>query len=237
MSRLHRPAMRELIEDIVAGEPAPGEMLPREVDLAERFQVSRGVVRECLRGLEERGIVRVKHGHGATVTEPLDWDVLDPDVLGAILGTPQGHELEAEAIECQRLLEVEAAGLAAERAQHRDLAALTAAVERMVDAAGKAARSRAAIDRFHDADLQFHRAVVRAAGNRAISRMSQPLHRALALAVRRHGDASELRHTVGEHHRILAAVAAGNSAAAREAMAAHLSSQVRQPLGSRRARG
>lgn len=225
MSRLHRTAMRELLEDIVSGDLGAGEMLPRELDLAERFQVSRGVVRECLRGLEERGVVRVKHGRGATVTERPDWDVFDPDVLEVLLESPQGDELEAEAMECQRLLEVEAAGLAAQRAQDRDLAELTGAVERMVDAAGHAQRNPAAIDRFYDADLDFHRAVVRASRNRAIGRMSRPLHRALAIAARRRGDVSELPHTVGEHHRILAAVAAGNAQAARDAMAAHLSTR------------
>src|SRR5918999_39849 len=141
MSRLHRTAMRELLDDIVGGAVPPGEMLPREVDLVERFGVSRGVVRECIRGLEERGVVRVKHGRGATVTEPPDWDVFDPDVLEALLRSPDGDALEAEAIECQRLLEVEAAGLAAQRARDEDLAALTDAVARMKGAAGHAARS------------------------------------------------------------------------------------------------
>lgn len=225
MSRLHRTALRELLEDIVSGDLAPGAMLPRETDLAERFHVSRGVARECLRGLEERGVVRVKHGRGATVTEPADWDVFDPDVLEALLGSQQGDELEAEAIECQRLLEVEAAGLAAQRAQDRDLAELTSAVERMVDAAGHTERSPAAVDRFYDADLDFHRAVVRASGNRAIGRMSRPLHRALSVAARRRGNVAELPLTVGEHHRILAAVADGNAQAARDAMAAHLSNR------------
>lgn len=225
MSRLHRVPLRELLEDIVSGDLAPGAMLPRETDLAERFHVSRGVARECIRGLEERGVVRVKHGRGATVTEPPEWDVFDPDVLEALLGSPQGDELEAEAMECQRLLEVEAAGLAAQRAHDRDLAELTGAVERMVDAAGHAERGPAAIDRFYDADLDFHRAVVRASGNRAIGRMSQPLHRALSVAARRRGHVAELPVTVGEHHRILAAVADGNAQAARDAMAAHLSNR------------
>jgi DNA-binding FadR family transcriptional regulator len=227
MSRLHRNAMRELLEDIAGGDIAPGEMLPRETDLVERFGVSRGVVRECLRGLEERGVVRVKHGRGATVTEPADWDVFDPDVLEAVLASPQGGELEAEAVECQRLLEVEAAGLAAERANDGDLDALSGAVERMADAAGHAGRSRAALERFYDADLDFHRAVVGASGNRAIGRMSLPLHRALAVAARRRGDPSELPRTITEHRRIVKAVTAGDATAAREAMAAHLSPRKR----------
>ena len=225
--------MRELLDDIAGGVVAPGEMLQREVDLAERFQISRGVVRECIRGLEERGVVQVKHGRGATVTELPEWDVFDPDVLEAMLGSPHGDALEAEAIECQRLLEVEAAGLAAERAQEDDLTALGGAIERMADAAGRAARVPAAVDRFHEADLDFHRAIVRAAGNRAIGRMSGPLHRALAVAARRRGDVSALDDAVGAHRRILSAVAAGDANAAREAMAAHLADRDRSRDGPR----
>jgi GntR family transcriptional regulator, galactonate operon transcriptional repressor len=107
----------------------------------------------------------------------------------------------------------------------------------MADAAGHAARSQAAVERFFDADLDFHRAVVGASGNRAIGRMSLPLHRALGIAARRRGDLSELPRTIAEHRRIVEAVAAGDSPAAREAMAAHLSprkrSKARRRVGRR----
>ncbi|MGH2944878.1 MAG: FadR/GntR family transcriptional regulator [Solirubrobacteraceae bacterium] len=215
--------MTELLRDIAVGDFPPGAMLPREVDLVQRFGISRGVVRECLRGLEERGVVLVKHGRGATVTEPSEWDVFDPDVLAALLESPQGDDFEAESLECQRLLEVEAAALAAQRADEHDVAALTSSVERMEKAAGQAGRSRAAADRFHEADIDFHRAVVRASGNRAIGRLTRPLHRALATAAQRRGDGSELECSVDEHRRILDAVAEGDAEAARKAMAAHLS--------------
>ena len=214
--------MRELLDDVTAGEVAPGELLPREVDLVERFNVSRGVVRECLRGLEERGIVRVKHGVGATVNEPYDWDVLDPDVIDALLRSPHAGALEAEASECQRLLEVEAAGLAAKRARDVDLTALKDALVRMAGAADRAARVPTAVDRFHEADIDFHRALVRAADNRAIGRISEPLHRALAVAARRRGHDSALDDAIADDHRILTAVEAGNADDAGEAMAAHL---------------
>jgi GntR family transcriptional repressor for pyruvate dehydrogenase complex len=214
--------MRELLDDVFAGQVAPGERLQREVDLKDRFKVSRGVVRECLRGLEERGIVRVKHGVGATVNDPYDWDVLDPEVIDAMLQSPHAEALEAEASECQRLLEVEAAGLAAERRQGEDLDALNDALERMDAAAERAAQVPAAVDRFYEADIDFHRAVVRAAGNRAIGRTSEPLHRALAVAARRRGGDSALEDAITAHRRILTAVEAGNADDARKAMAAHL---------------
>ena len=77
--------MRVLIADIVRGGLAPGAQLPRETDLAAQFGVSRGVARECVRGLEERGLVSVRHGRGATVNADERWDVFNPDVLAALL--------------------------------------------------------------------------------------------------------------------------------------------------------
>ena len=67
MSRLHRDAMKQLTNDIVSGRLAPGDMLQREVDLADEMGISRGVARETIRALEERGLVSVRHGRGATV--------------------------------------------------------------------------------------------------------------------------------------------------------------------------
>src|SRR3954454_14207260 len=129
--RLHREAMVELVGDIVAGRLAPGDALPREVTLAERFDISRGVARECLRALEERGLATVKHGSTTTVNPREDWDLFDPDVIAASLAGPGAVALLAEYIECRRIVEIEAAGFAAERATSEDVAALDARFEEM----------------------------------------------------------------------------------------------------------
>src|ERR671937_262253 len=122
MARKHRDVMRVLIADIVSGVRPAGDMLPKEVDLAAEFDVSRGVARETIRAMEERGLISVKHGKGATVNGQDYWDVFDADVLAAILDGERGSEVLAEYLECRRLLEVQAAGLAAERASKADVA-------------------------------------------------------------------------------------------------------------------
>src|SRR5262245_13376825 len=119
MARLHRDILRTLTSDIVAGVRKPGEMLPREVDLAAEFDVSRYVARETIRAMEERGLVSVRHGRGATITEPEEWEVFDPNVLAASLETERGGAILAQYLECRRVLEVEAAGFAAERAREK----------------------------------------------------------------------------------------------------------------------
>jgi DNA-binding FadR family transcriptional regulator len=222
MARKHREVMGILIADIVSGARAAGEMLPREVDLAEEFDVSRGVARETIRAMEERGLIAVKHGKGATVNPPEHWDVFDPDVLAATLQTERGSEVLAEYLECRRILEVEAAGIAAERATRKDLGRLEKALARMEETAARPP-GQAVEERFHEADIAFHQALIAATGNRALGGLVERIHSALLLArfpLARPQYREE--RALPEHRRLLAAVASGDPAEARQAMSDHL---------------
>ncbi len=223
MSRLHEQIMRVLMGDIVAHRLAPGAWLPREADIAAQFGVSRGVARECIRSLEERGLVSVRHGRGATVLDDKRWNVLDPDLLGALLESGRGAAILGEYLESRRILEITAAGLAAERATRADLAALSDAFERMQAAAERALVSPAAEELYHEADIAFHRALIDATGNRALGSMTEPIHRALITARRPLARPERrLERSLPEHRRILAAVARGDVEGARDAMRDHL---------------
>jgi DNA-binding FadR family transcriptional regulator len=222
MARKHRDAMRLLIAEIVSGRRAVGDMLPKEVDLADEFEVSRGVARETIRALEERGLIEVRHGKGASVNEPDRWDVFDPDVLAATLESGSGADVLSEYLECRRVLEVEAAGLAAVRAKKRDVARLTAALARMEDAAARPAGT-AVEERFHAADIAFHQALIAATGNRPLAQLVQRLQSAMLLARLSFARASYRQRSLADHQRILAAVASGDAADARDAMSDHLS--------------
>lgn len=222
MGRLHREVMLLLVQEIAAGTRTPGEMLPREVDLAEEYEISRGVAREVIRALEERGLVTVRHGVGATVNPAERWDLFDADVLGAVLDTGRGSDILAEYLECRRVLEVEAAGLAAERAtvaQRRQISAALAEMEAAVAEAPVPATER----RFHEADVHFHQTVMAASGNRALGMLAERIHAALLVA-RFPLARPEYRVTraLPEHRRIHEAIADGDPAAARAAMQAHL---------------
>jgi GntR family transcriptional repressor for pyruvate dehydrogenase complex len=223
MSRLHVDVMQVLIGDIVHGTFQEGDLLPREADIATKYGVSRGVARECIRGLEERGLIAVKHGRGATVLPERDWDTLDPFVLTGLLQGERRLETLRDYLEARRLLEVEAAAIAAERATDEDLEELGKAYELMRESAEVARTNPAAEGRYHEADIAFHRAVVNATENLALGRITEPLHRAL-LAVLGPLSRPENRFDVGlpEHERILKAIQSRKPAKARAAMAAHL---------------
>jgi DNA-binding FadR family transcriptional regulator len=222
MARLHRDVMRILIADIVTGARPIGERLPREVDLAEQFGVSRGVARETIRAMEERGLIAVKHGKGATVSGPDEWNVFDPEVLGVMLESERSDEILAQYLECRRILEVEAAGLAAERAKQEHLNRAADALRRMEEAAERPA-SAAAEHLFHESDIAFHQAIIAATGNRALGSLVERLHSALLLA--RYPLARpqyRVERALPEHRQILAAIASGDPSAARAAMQEHL---------------
>jgi GntR family transcriptional repressor for pyruvate dehydrogenase complex len=222
MARLHRDVMRTLITDIVTGARPTGDMLPREVDLAEQFDVSRGVARETIRAMEERGLVSVKHGKGATVNDAAYWNVFDADLLVALLESDRGSEILGQYLECRRILEVEAAGLAAERASKKDLDRAADALAQMEESAERPS-SHTAESLFHEADIAFHQALIAATGNRALGGLVERIHAALLVA--RFPLARpqyRVERSLPEHRRILKAVVSRDPAEARAAMNDHL---------------
>jgi hypothetical protein len=90
------------------------------------------------------------------VTSHETWDIFDPDVLAALLQADSGARVLEEYLECRRVLEVEAAGLAAERATPQDLDELSAAFAAMTETAERARANPVAESLYHDADIRFH---------------------------------------------------------------------------------
>jgi GntR family transcriptional repressor for pyruvate dehydrogenase complex len=225
--------MEKLIWDIVSGELSPGGLLEREVDLADRFDVSRGVARECVRALEERGLVTVRHGRGAAVNPSEDWNSFDPQVLAALIAGPERDRFLDEAMACRRLGEIEAAALAAERASKDDLERLWAAFAHLDACAERARAHPASADLFDQSDLDFHRAVVQASGNLMLGQIIEPVHRAFT-QTKPYGSDHDYERTQVEHRRILCAIDAHDPAGARQAMSDHLDSLAEALRGGRR---
>jgi DNA-binding FadR family transcriptional regulator len=223
MTSLHREVMLVLLGDITGGALQEGDRLPSLTELAEQFDVSTGIVRECQRALAERGLVSVRHGRRAVVNPEQEWDVFDPDVLAAVMRGNRASHVLAEYLESRRILEVEAAGLAAERATPAAVQQLSEAFQSMRVAADRARSNAAAEPLYEQADIDFHRAIIRAARNRPMARMAEPVHRALSAtfaALAR--PQKRFEQGLPEHERILKAIADGDPTAAREAMRDHL---------------
>jgi DNA-binding FadR family transcriptional regulator len=126
--RRHQDVLEALLARIVAGEYRPGDRLPKEVAVAEEYDVNRGTAREALRALEERRVAIVKHGRGATVQEPAIWNVLDPTVATALLAARGRAGFAREIRDSRGIVEPELAALAARHASRVDRAALAHAL-------------------------------------------------------------------------------------------------------------
>ncbi len=165
MARRHREILDVLLDRIVDGQYAPGDLLPKEELLKAEFNVSRGTGREALRALEERRVAVVKHGWGATVQPPEEWNVLDPAVARALAAGRRRRAFLAELAESRALLQGAIAALAAERAGARQRPAIAAAADRA--AAGEPGAPR-----------ELWRLVAVAAGNRPLAAMLRALSEA-----------------------------------------------------------
>ena len=165
--RLHHLVIEALTEEIVRGSFPPGTALPTEPELAARFDVSRTVIREAVRILASKGLVVAKQGSGVWVQPPDTWDHLDPLILANRLQVGQDVTVLDHLLEVRQMLEVEVAGLAAERRTEDDLHVLRDMVMRMREAVG-AGR----IDELSTLDPCFHQALFSASGNIVMRQMA-----------------------------------------------------------------
>jgi DNA-binding FadR family transcriptional regulator len=221
MARRYQDVMRDLVRALVAGDYPEGERLPSEAALAERFGASRGVMREALRALEERGLVVVRSGQGQLVRQREDWDVRSPEVLRAAIDRGPDAGVLAQAIAARAVVERAAAGMACRVATAADLDLLAARVAEMQAALHPGAvRTFDGSDPLVAAEVWFHRTLLLLSGNPVLAKLAEPLHAPLA-EVRRVRAADRDGAAVKQHRRILEGVSSREPPLAAEAVTAY----------------
>ncbi|CAN5154364.1 hypothetical protein BH20ACT8_BH20ACT8_12140 [soil metagenome] len=204
----------DLERRILSGALTPGAKLPSERALADRHALSRPMVREALRRLAERGLVRVEAGRGSFVSSATGLDV----GRSLNLAYQRRHVTARHIVEARAMLESQAAALAAERADERDLALLSGTLERLEDL-------EATGDRVEQVrlDLAFHLGIARAAHNPVLEVMFgsiAPL--AVEQMLRSVSDPRTRRKSHPYHRAAYEAIAARDPAAAATALRDHL---------------
>jgi GntR family transcriptional repressor for pyruvate dehydrogenase complex len=212
--KVYEQVAEQLLGQIVARRLTPGDVLPPERELTESFGVGRSSIREALRMLESQGVISAVNGGSFVVAEaagPLNSSLRLMFTLDDRAGM---HDL----FELRRILEVEAAALAAERHAPHHLTEMDSAVEEMASALGDNGG-----DRFIDADLRFHLAVSEASGNRLVFHSMQAVRDVVRRALMTVFVIPQSPESaVVEHRAIRAAIATGDSALARREMTNHL---------------
>jgi GntR family transcriptional regulator, transcriptional repressor for pyruvate dehydrogenase complex len=223
-----RPLSYQVYENLLAwlGTEGYGSnvRLPSEQSLAQRFAVSRPVLRQALFRLRAEGYIYSRKGSGSFVRAPIE--PTPAIVLESLHSIPDVRSF----LEFRCLLEGEIAALAAARMTPAEFAQIDRP-RRAIDAA--LAAGQPAIEE----DIAFHEAIARASGNRFFSltlaavaeqtRFSIRLTRELSnrLASDRHAEVAR------EHAAICIAIERKDSAAARKAMTAHLEGGIKRLFG------
>ena len=195
---------------------APGERIPSERELAERFGVSRGILREALAALEAMRVIQRRPQSGIYLRDVAREASVDMLVLESDLGMPVSPADVKDLNEFRSMLEVQSAGLACARRTDQDLARLDEilATSRARHAAGQS---------LSEQDAQFHMALCAASGNKLLQRAANSFW--LASRARRERYFSEpangLR-SIQQHTALRDAVAAGNATKALEVLDDHL---------------
>ena len=215
--KLSHRLFEQLAGEIRSGRLAPGARLPTEQALTRAARVSRTVVREAVAALRAEGLVITRQGVGAFVTaEPQHTPFrIEPERL-------QSLDDILNVMELRLGVEIESAGLAAERASKANVRAIAAALQAIEE---MARQGKSAVDE----DLAFHRAIAECTGNPEFPRFLQFIGRHLiprrtvsGLPERMGGQRAYLALIQEEHRRIADAIAAGDPKAARDAMRRHL---------------
>ncbi|VVN27967.1 Transcriptional regulator NanR [Pseudomonas fluorescens] len=204
---------------IASGEALPGDRLPTEPVLSERFGVSRTVIREAISRLKSAGLVEVRQGSGTVVSEGahIKAFTIDLDVGGSI-------EAVLRVTELRRGIEGEAAALAAQRHSAAQLEAIHQALK-AIDAAEQESRDGV------EEDLAFHHSISRATGNPLYPSLHEFIAQYIKEAIRITRSNEERRRDLAktvraEHFAVYAAIAARDPEGARHAALNHINNAV-----------
>jgi GntR family transcriptional repressor for pyruvate dehydrogenase complex len=207
-------AISRIRELIASGQWGPGTRLPREADLAKQLGLSRNSLREAVRALSLARVLEVRQGDGTYVSSLEPGELLEPTLSATHL--LRGRTV-LELFEVRRMLEPEAAAMAAQRADGEVIAALRAELDRMIAAGDRA-------EELVDADAAFHDVIARAPGNGVLRALLRSLSTSTIRARLWHGIAQRgaLDQAREEHTRIYDAIAGGQPDLARAAALLHI---------------
>jgi GntR family galactonate operon transcriptional repressor len=212
LRRSNAQVAREIANLIVTGVWHEGGTLPREIELASQFAVSRTSIRESLSILKAKGLIAAKQKAGTHVRERFNWNMLDAELLEWTLAERPTDEFARQLLEVRRIVEPEACAICAARGSDTDLARIERAYRDM-DAAGMDRKA------YSDPDLRFHRAILTATGNDFLIAFGATVEAALRMSF----ELSTLnpgapRKSLSYHRTILDEIWARNPDGARRAM-------------------
>lgn len=210
--RIHGSVARDLGIAIVSGHYRPGELLQGEIEASDRLKISRTAYREALRMLSAKGLVESRPRTGTKVSARVKWHLLDPDVLQWIFEFEPSDSILESLFELRRIIEPEAAALAAKRRSDEQVSQLEKALQAME-------KHTLATEAGRAADQDFHSVLLEASGNPFLITLTSGVGAAVAwTTVFKQRHAPLRRDPIPDHRRVFEGVAVGDSDASRAAM-------------------
>lgn len=209
---------KRVLDLINAGALKPGDKLPSERELMDQLRVSRSSIREALRSLSLMGLLETRPGDGTYVCQHLVGFLAGQLEWSQLLGKRDIVEL----IEVRDPLEIQAAGLAAQRATPAHIAKLNQAVRAY-------RKPGAVVEARLEADLQLHETIAEMSGNRILIYLLRIIRGTLRGYILEGRMGFSIQTSAGDdHQRIVEAINAGDEPGARAAMEHHL--HVHRPI-------
>jgi DNA-binding FadR family transcriptional regulator len=210
----HSQVVHKLGLSIVSGEFAIGEILPGDVDLVQRFKVSRTILREAMKTLAAKGMVAPKARIGTRVTPPDQWNMFDSDVLSWHFEAGVSEDFLLHLYDIRLAFEPFGASLAATRATEKDLVQLATFAAEM----GNPSNSK---EKRAFADMNFHILITEMSGNPFMRTVGALIKAALAGIFRMsnpEADPREIAAVSRSHLQIVDALRSGDPVLARRQM-------------------
>jgi DNA-binding FadR family transcriptional regulator len=197
---------------IVLGRLLPGSLLDGEIEASDELKVSRGAYREAIRILVAKGLVHSRPKFGTRVTDRAKWNWLDPDILSWMFAKEPPRDLLANLFELRKMVEPDAAALAAERRTSDHLKDMERSLQIMTKETLHSERGR-------KADWDFHATLLLASGNPFVISLSSGITAAVNWSTIFKDRTQRLeRDAVPDHARVYYAISARDPDVARKSM-------------------
>ncbi|MFP4482652.1 MAG: FadR/GntR family transcriptional regulator [Thermovirgaceae bacterium] len=209
-STLYESVLKQMLSAIKKGYWKPGDKVPGEMALADRFGVSRNCIREVMKALNFFGIITARPGQGTFLSERALRNIRNTELLRLISGQSSLIEL----MEVRLLIEAQAAYWAAERATEEDIASLQSILD----------EEDALKEPDVDIHAKFHDTLVSISGNNLLIHLYNSIRSEIAIQRKKYEKwpSGELRAFARQHRDILERIKSKNPPGARDLMQEHI---------------
>jgi DNA-binding FadR family transcriptional regulator len=152
------PVVADLVSRVVSGAIQPGSLLPAEPELVAVYGISRGTLREAIKVLEAKGVVRARQGRGTVVLDRGHWHMLDPLVLASSVEHDSSRKIFGDLTGVRIAIESELARTAARTVSDAALGQMRLLLEEMKQAGRDT-------EQYLELDIAFHGLVAEASDN------------------------------------------------------------------------